>query len=114
MRRAWLRGGENLKKRYLVHVAGYNLGLVMRLLVGAGTPREFLARAAAHLLLLTAGDGAVVAILVVATDTEAAILVVSVQPGPRDGSRVSSTRCYGTGRQAGSCLGRHTTQVDRR
>src|SRR4029079_17011933 len=53
MRRAWLRGGENLKKRYLVHVAGYNLGLIMRLLVGAGTPREFLARASAHLLLLT-------------------------------------------------------------
>src|SRR5437764_634647 len=88
MRRAWLRGRENLKKRYLVHVAGYNLGLVMRLLVGAGTPREFLARAAAHLLLLTAGDGAVAAILIVATDTEAAILVVSVQPGPHDGSRV--------------------------
>src|SRR4051795_2006424 len=37
MRRAWLRGRDNLKKRYLVHVAGYNLGLVMRLLVGAGT-----------------------------------------------------------------------------
>jgi transposase len=92
MRRAWLRGGENLKKRYLVHVAGYNLGLVMRLLVGAGTPREFLARASAHLLLLTAGDGAVTAILIVATDTEAAILVVSVQTGPHDGSRVSSTR----------------------
>src|SRR5881398_1847763 len=33
MRRARLRGGENLKKRYLVHVAGYNLGLIMRLLV---------------------------------------------------------------------------------
>jgi hypothetical protein len=41
MRRAWLRGRENLHKRYLVHVAGYNLGLIMRLLVGAGTPREF-------------------------------------------------------------------------
>ena len=27
MRRAWLRGRENLHKRYLVHVAGYNLGL---------------------------------------------------------------------------------------
>ena len=52
MRRAWLRGGENLRKRYLVHVAGYNLGLIMRLLVGAGTPREFLVRASAHLLLL--------------------------------------------------------------
>jgi Transposase DDE domain len=92
MRRAWLRGGENLKKRYLVHVAGYNLGLIMRLLVGAGTPREFLARASAHLLLLTTADGAAAAILVVATGTEAAILVVSVQPEPRDGSRVSSTR----------------------
>ncbi len=34
MRRAWLRGRENLRKRYLVHVAGYNLGLIMRLLVG--------------------------------------------------------------------------------
>jgi hypothetical protein len=84
MRRAWLRGGENLRKRYLVHVAGYNLGLIMRLLVGAGTPREFLARASAHLLLLTAADGAVAAILIVATGTEAAILVVSGQPEPPD------------------------------
>jgi hypothetical protein len=33
MRRAWLRGCQNLKKRYLVHVAGYNLGLIMRLLL---------------------------------------------------------------------------------
>jgi transposase len=41
MRRAWLRGRDNLHKRYLVHVAGYNLGLIMRLLTGAGTPREF-------------------------------------------------------------------------
>jgi transposase len=92
MRRAWLRGCENLHKRYLVHVAGYNLGLIMRLLVGAGTPREFLAGASAHLLLLTTADGAVAAILVVATDTKAAMLVVSVQPDPHDGSRVSSTR----------------------
>jgi transposase len=81
MRRAWLRGRENLRKRYLVHVAGYNLGLVMRLLVGAGTPREFLARASAHLMLLTAADGAV-AVLVVAIDTQAAMLVVRIQPGP--------------------------------
>jgi transposase len=29
MRRAWLRGCENLHKRYLVHVAGYNLGLII-------------------------------------------------------------------------------------
>jgi hypothetical protein len=84
MRRARLRGRENLQKRYLVHVAGYNLGLVMRLLVGAGTPREFLARASARLLLLTTADGAVAAILVVATGTEAAMLVVSLYPDPSD------------------------------
>jgi transposase len=83
MRRAWLRGGENLQKRYLVHVAGYNLGLIMRLLVGAGTPREFLARASAHLMLLTTPDRTMITFLVVATDTQAAMLVVSVQPAPR-------------------------------
>jgi len=82
MRRAWLRGGENLKKRYLVHVAGYNLGLVMRLLVGAGTPREFLARAAAHLLALATADGAALVILTIATATEAAMLVVRFEPEP--------------------------------
>ena len=37
MRRVWLRGREKVQKRYLIHVAGYNLGLIMRLLTGAGT-----------------------------------------------------------------------------
>ncbi len=41
MRRAWLRGRDNLQKRYLVHISGYNLGLVMRLLTGFGTPRRW-------------------------------------------------------------------------
>src|SRR5918993_3091117 len=62
-RRAWLRGRENLRKRYLVHVAGYNLGLIMRLLVGAGTPREFLAGGSAHLLLLATANGTALVIL---------------------------------------------------
>ena len=79
MRRAWLRGCENLHKRYLVHVAGYNLGLIMRLLVGAGTPREYLAGTSAHLMLLTTTD-ALNGIPIVATGTEAAMLVVSFQP----------------------------------
>jgi transposase len=80
MRRAWLRGRENLRKRYLVHVAGYNLGLSLRLLVGAGTPREFVARASAHLLTLMTADGAALIIFTVITDTEAAALVVSFEP----------------------------------
>jgi transposase len=84
MRRAWLRGRENLRKRYLVHVAGYNLGLIMRLLVGAGTPREFLARASAHLLAFAPADDAVLVILVVTTGAEAAMLAVSFEPKPHD------------------------------
>jgi transposase len=80
MRRAWLRGCENLRKRYLVHVAGYNLGLIMRLLVGAGTPRELLAGGSAHLLALATADGAVFVILITATSGDAAMLAVSIEP----------------------------------
>ncbi|MEP9356136.1 transposase [Xanthobacter sp. KR7-65] len=40
MRRAWLRGRENVHKRYLIHVAGFNIGILMRALLGHGTPRE--------------------------------------------------------------------------
>lgn len=39
MRRTWLRGHEKIRKRYLVHVAAFNLSLVMRSLLGVGTPR---------------------------------------------------------------------------
>src|ERR687897_91555 len=82
MRRAWLRGRENLRKRHLVHVAGYNLGLIMRLLVGAGTPREFLARISAHLLALATANGAALVVLIIASGTETAMLVVSCEPEP--------------------------------
>ena len=48
MRRTHLRGHENVLKRYLVHVAGFNLGLVMRaILLGVGTPRGLQGRLAA-------------------------------------------------------------------
>jgi transposase len=39
MRRLHLRHRANILKRLLVHVAGFNLGLVMRYLIGRGTPR---------------------------------------------------------------------------
>jgi len=38
-RRTWLRGLENVTKRYVVQVAGHNLGLLMRKLFGVGKPR---------------------------------------------------------------------------
>jgi transposase len=84
MRRAWLRGCENLHKRYLVHAAGYNLGLIMRLLVGAGTPREFLAGASAHLLALATANGAVFVILIAAPAAQATMLAVSSTPELHD------------------------------
>lgn len=40
MRRTHLRGHENILKRLLIHVAGFNLGLLMRRLCGVGTPRS--------------------------------------------------------------------------
>ena len=39
MRRIHLRGRQNILKRLLIHVAGFNLSLVLRLLTGKGTPR---------------------------------------------------------------------------
>ncbi|QDU39636.1 Transposase DDE domain protein [Maioricimonas rarisocia] len=39
-RRTWLRGLENVRKRYTIQAAGRNLGLVMRRLFGIGTPRS--------------------------------------------------------------------------
>jgi len=39
MRRLHLRGRENILKRLLIHVSGFNLSLVMRKLIGNGTPR---------------------------------------------------------------------------
>ena len=47
MRRTHLRGHENILKRLLVHSGGFNLGLIMRTLVGVGTPRGLQGRAAA-------------------------------------------------------------------
>jgi hypothetical protein len=78
LRRAWLRGRENVQKRYLVHVAGYNLGLVMRALLGVGTPKQLAARGARLLWLFDPNLGLLV------------ILLLPPQPGP---DPTSSTRC---------------------
>ena len=40
MRRVHLRGRENVLKRQLIHVGAFNLSLIFRQTVGAGTPRE--------------------------------------------------------------------------
>jgi transposase len=52
LRRTHLRGHANILKRLLVHVGGFNLGLLMRTLMGVGTPRGLQGRLAAVLTLL--------------------------------------------------------------
>jgi transposase len=50
MRRTHLRGHQNILKRQLIHVGAFNLSLILRQLMGAGTPREWTNRC--ELLLL--------------------------------------------------------------
>ena len=67
MRHTWLRGRENVHKRYLMQVAAYNLGLVMRTLLGAGTPKAAAARGGALLWLAEPSVGLVI-LIVLPTD----------------------------------------------
>src|SRR5450631_2009912 len=46
MRRVYLRGSENILKRQLIHVGAFNLSLIFRQNLGAGTPRELANRQA--------------------------------------------------------------------
>jgi hypothetical protein len=56
MHRVHLRGHTNIRKRLLIHATGYNLGLLMRQLIGVGTPRglhgRLVATVAALLVLI--------------------------------------------------------------
>jgi transposase len=82
MRRTWLRGRENVHKRYLIHVAGHNLGLLMRLLIGAGTPKEAVARGWCVLILLPTADStadAAILVVLVARSAIPALIVVNMR-----------------------------------
>ena len=52
MRRVHLRGHTNILKRVLIHAGGFNLGLLMRQLIGVGTPRGLQGRLLAVLATL--------------------------------------------------------------
>jgi transposase len=53
LRRAHVRGHQNVLKRLLVHAGAFNLGLWMRTLFGVGTPRGLQGRSAAVATLVT-------------------------------------------------------------
>ena len=81
MRRAWLRGRENIHKRYLVHVAGFNLGVLMRALHGQGTPREAADARVAFIFVLQT-DALLVFGLIAVIDAKPAALVVTISLAP--------------------------------
>jgi transposase len=58
MRRTHLRGHANILKRVLVHAGGFNLGLIMRQVIGVGTPRGLQGRVAALVAALIVLFGA--------------------------------------------------------
>jgi len=54
MRRTHLRGHQNILKRVLIHAGGFNLGLLIRSILGVGTPRGVQGRLAAVLVAVSA------------------------------------------------------------
>lgn len=54
MRRATLRGCENLSKRHLAAALTHNLSLLLRKLFGVGTPKQFLASGKSCLVIICA------------------------------------------------------------
>ena len=81
MRRTWLRGRQNVHKRYLTHVADHNLGILMRLLIGAGTPKEAAARGRAFLFVILPRRYLAIVVLFL-DEAGAGILVVTVTAEP--------------------------------
>ena len=64
MRRTHLRGHGKILKRLLIHVAAFNLSLVMRALIGVGKPRALQGAAAAALKSAAASFNTIMAILI--------------------------------------------------
>src|SRR5208283_1742468 len=80
MRRAWLRGRENIHKRYLIHVAGFNLGVLMRALHGQGTPRGAAEVAYAFFFALRTETALVFGLIAVVDGQFAALVLIARAP----------------------------------
>lgn len=75
-------GRENLHKRYLVHVAGFNLSVLMRTLFGCGTPREAAGLSQTFLFVVRTETVLPIAVAVgVEGETAALALGISVDVG---------------------------------
>ena len=82
MRRTHLRGHTNILKRLLIHAGGFNLGLVMRHLIGSGTPRGLQDRLATVIATLSSLMGATRHWLVAISAWQPLIAAVRWFPSP--------------------------------
>ena len=73
------RGRENVHKRYLIHVAGFNLGILMRALFGKGTPKEAASVKNAFLFVIQSEVAVAIAIMA-EINGETTMLVITVAP----------------------------------
>ena len=80
MRRAWLRGRENIHKRYLIHVAGFHLAVLMRALHDSGTPRQAAEAAYAFIFTLRTETKLVFGMIAVVEGEFAALVLIATAP----------------------------------
>lgn len=80
LRRTWLRGRDNVAKRYLVHVAAHNLALLMRALTGFGTPKAAAEAARGGLFYLHAGDTTLLILFVILPAGRSATAAFAITP----------------------------------
>ena len=70
-----------MHKRYLIHVAGFNLGVLMRALHGQGTPKEAAEARNAFIFVLRI-DASLAFGLIAVIDGQPAALVIIIGPTP--------------------------------
>jgi hypothetical protein len=108
MRRTWLRGRENVRKRYLFHVAGHNLGILMRHLIGAGTPKEAVANGLVLLFVVHKEELLAILLFTVPNivgrgDFGLLILVITTNPNDHDGYIINGLLTKRTSWWTGVC-----------
>jgi hypothetical protein len=75
------RPRSQARRSYLIRVAGFNLGVLMRALHGQGTPREAAEARAAFIFVLRT-DSLIVFGMIAVTDDEYVALVVTIELAP--------------------------------
>jgi transposase len=95
MRRTHLRGHSNILKRLLIHAGAFNLGRLLRHLVGIGTPRSLQGRSSRVLRLLLSLDRALRPLLF--TGTGMRVHAELRRPQPRSRVAAAFGRPFTTG-----------------